>query len=189
MQREISNQMRKWKEFKLTNLLTPDVASCMRVRCHQVQNYGSMRNVERGARSMERRAWSKEWGAWSKSEEHGAWSKERGGAKIEINAGWLSQVWSTKKWPHPHFFCLGLQLMVRVGIFFSLYPSNLYMKRYLCFSLTVKKLQTISSRLISSLQWLKKWPYPLLSELVEMDSKCSHTRKTSSCNILIQWIS
>ena len=81
----VADQMRKWKEFKLTNLLTPDVASCMCVRCHQVQNYGSVRNVERGAWSKEWGARSKEWGAWSK--EWGVQSAERGGAKIEINAG------------------------------------------------------------------------------------------------------
>ena len=67
-------QMRKWKEFKLTNLLTPDVASCMCVRYHQVQNYGSMRNVERIAWSAERGAWSAEQGV--RSAEWGARSAE-----------------------------------------------------------------------------------------------------------------
>ena len=75
-------QMRKWKEFKLTNLLTPDVASCMCVRCHQVQNYGSVRNVERGAWS--RGARSEERGA--RSEERGASSEERGARSEERRA-------------------------------------------------------------------------------------------------------
>ena len=66
-------------------MLTPDVASCMCVRCHQVQNYGSMRNVERRAWSAEQGVRSAEHGV--RSAEQGVRSAERGGAKIEINAG------------------------------------------------------------------------------------------------------
>ena len=61
--------MMKLKEFKLTNFLAPDVGSCMCVSCHKVQNYGSVRNVERGSRIEESRA---------RSEERGARSEERG---------------------------------------------------------------------------------------------------------------
>ena len=57
----------------------------MCVRCHQVQNYGSVRNVERGAWSAEQGVRSAERGV--RSAEQGVRSAEHGGAKIEINAG------------------------------------------------------------------------------------------------------
>ena len=84
-----STQMRKWKEFKLTDLLTPDVASCMCVRCHQVQNYGSVRNVERGA-------WSAEQGV--RSAEQGVRSAEQGVRSVE--QGVRSKEWGarSKEW-------------------------------------------------------------------------------------------